>query len=251
MSLRHLTRPLAGVGFRYSQQSRILLPFTKTWPTFPRPPRPQACRQLPPSPHHYMASFVIPSAVQNIQDDLQHFKHDKWGWVIYRCTYGDDEAWERFQQIINERSQDNMAQAGVPQEVATTLEWTFVSDRAALDGVSREELRRRFRAWANEAEKLEQPRADRGPKLQRYLYFIQVDEDCLQSVVGANPSDPLDVGWVKIVQAEESTGNEDGEDEGWMLIAADMIGPDFYDAIGQMPESWYSFYMPPPALVVY
>ena len=40
---------------------------------------------------------------------------------------------------------------------------------------------------------------------------------------------------------------EDG-DEGWMQIAAHMVGPDFYDAIG---DDWYTFYTPPPRLVYY
>ena len=214
-----------------------------------------------------MSSSTIPSAVQNIRDDLRHFKHDKWGWVIYRCTYGDDEAWTRFQQIINERSRKRMAKPGVPPEVANSLEWTFVSDPTTLDGASRDQLRRRFRAWAAEAERTEQPRAadheknGNGLRSQRYTYFVQVDEEALRSVVDANPSDRWDVGWVNLVRADEEQDfgrdakeedvEEADDDQGWMMISAHMVGPDFYDAIGQMPENWYAFYSPPPGLVVY
>ena len=210
------------------------------------------------------SSPALPSHLQNIHDDLQHFKHDKWGWVIYRCTYGDDEAWNRFQQIINEGSRKQLDKPDVPQEVSSSLEWTFVSDAATLDNASRDQLRRRFRDWAADAERIEQPRADTGAafKAQRYRYFIQVDEEVLKTVVEANPSDPSDVGWVNLVRADEEQdfgyhGEDAGEsakseeDEGWMMIAADMVGPDFYDAIGTLPENWYSFYSPPPRLVVY
>ncbi|KAL8909497.1 MAG: hypothetical protein Q9207_000177 [Kuettlingeria erythrocarpa] len=207
-----------------------------------------------------MSSCTIPSAVQNIHDDLRHFKHDKWGWIIYRSTYGDDEAWTRFQQTINERSRERMAKPGVPPEVANSLEWTFVSDPITLDGASRDQLRRRFRAWAAEAGRTEQPRAAdheknwNGLRSQRYTYFVQVDEEALRSVVDADPSDRWDVGWVNLVRADEEQDfgrdakKEDAEEaddeEGWMMISAHMLGPDFYDAIGQMPENCtnYSYF---------
>jgi hypothetical protein len=215
-------------------------------------------------------------AVQNIRDDLRQFKHDKWGWVIYRCSYDDDQAWIRFEQIIKQRSRDKMARPDVPPEVAAGLEWTFVSDRATLDGISRDQLRRRFRAWATEAKKTEQPRASdhdkdwNGLRSQRYTYFVQVDREALRSVVeGGGQSDRSEglrrhgnVGWVSLVRADEEQDfdngdinegyeHDDDDDAGWIKISANMLGPDFYDAIGQMPENWYAFYSPPPAVVLY
>ncbi|PGH29830.1 hypothetical protein GX50_07409 [[Emmonsia] crescens] len=241
--------------------------------------RPHVClpvftaRQSPasiPPPPKFMSSSTTsshtePSHAENIRDTLHDFKHDKWGWVIYRCTYGDDEAWARFQQIVNERSRKRMAEPDVPPEVANSLEWTFVSDPATLNGASRDQLRTRFLAWAAEAEKTEQPRADGKPwaglRLQRYAFFIQVDEESLRSVVEGNPEELMDGSWVHLVHADEDQDfgqnakaeedDEEEEDEGWIMIAADMIGPDFYDAIGPMPESWYAFYSPAPGFVLY
>lgn len=166
-----------------------------------------------------------------------------------------------------------MARHGFPPEVANSLEWTFVSDRASLDGASRDQLRVHFRAWAVEAEKAEQPRAavddggDSTTKSQRYTYFIEVDEEALRSVADADLDDPLDEGWVNIVRCgacdlgpearerereRENIPVEDVEgdgDEGWMTIASHMVGPDFYNAIGHLPQDWYTFYTPPPGLV--
>jgi hypothetical protein len=48
-------------------------------------------------------------------------KHNKWGWVIYRCTYDDDEAWARFKQIINQRSRKTIAESDTP-DAADSLE---------------------------------------------------------------------------------------------------------------------------------
>jgi hypothetical protein len=78
---------------------------------------------------------------------LGKMKHDKRGFVIYRCTYQDEEAWNRFEQIILENTQEEMQESDAP-EVADKLEWTFVEDRAALDGASRTQLRKRFNQWA-------------------------------------------------------------------------------------------------------
>lgn len=90
------------------------------------------------------------SPTRNIQDDLLSRKHDRRGWVIYRCTYGDNEAWARFQQIIHQRSRQTMAASDTP-EAADGLEWTVVEDRGALDGASRDQLRACFQTWAAEA----------------------------------------------------------------------------------------------------
>ncbi|KAK1764214.1 hypothetical protein QBC33DRAFT_547513 [Phialemonium atrogriseum] len=43
-----------------------------------------------------------PSPESQIRDWLRRIKHDKWGWVIYRCTYSDDAAWARFKQMIEQ-----------------------------------------------------------------------------------------------------------------------------------------------------
>ncbi|KAL2374666.1 hypothetical protein RJ035_008307 [Blastomyces gilchristii] len=72
------------------------------------------------------------------------------------------------------------------------------------------------------------------------MSFIQVDEEALWSVVEGDPDDTLDGSWVHLVRAgdhdfdrsakaEEDEDDGEVEDEGWMMIAAYTIGPDFYD----------------------
>lgn len=209
-------------------------------------------------------------AAQNILGDLRYFNHTKWGWVIYRCTYGDDAAWERFREIITSRAREDLAERDhVPREVVDGMDWKFFSDQATLDGASREQLRRRFRTWADEAEKTDQPGAYAHSELkwgnsflsQRYKMFVQVDEEALRSVVDADPSEHLDVGWVNLVRADEGMdrglnvgvfgSEEEHVEEGWMMIASDLLGPDFYNVFNNMPESWYVYYSAPPQLVVY
>jgi hypothetical protein len=117
-------------------------------------------------------------------------KHDKRGFVFYRCTYEDDQAWERFKQVFRERTQRALQRSDT-LEVADSHEWTFVDDRPALDGASRSQLRERFNNRAAHAIATEQPRAkaeiERDPMptsgIPRYNYFIQVDDKALQSVI--------------------------------------------------------------------
>ena len=208
-------------------------------------------------------------------DSLAELKHDKWGFVIYRCTYQDDEAWGRFKQIVLERAQEDMQESDAP-EVADKLEWTFVEDRAALDGASRSQLRERFKRWAAQAIVTEQPRAkaeieqDPAPTfgIPRYNYFIQVDKEALQSVLAAPKIDPSGEGFVNFVNARWAPlgdrypdNNDDRhdpidgcteEDVGWMRIAAMMIDTDWYGAAGGFAGGgWHVYYLRPPRIVIY
>jgi hypothetical protein len=83
-----------------------------------------------------VTAMSLPSSEQVISDWLKNNKFDKWGWVIYRCTYNDDEGWTRFKQFIIQQSHTHIAECDTP-ELADSLEWTFVEDRATLDGVSK------------------------------------------------------------------------------------------------------------------
>ncbi|KAI9927169.1 hypothetical protein ASPWEDRAFT_33117 [Aspergillus wentii DTO 134E9] len=150
-----------------------------------------------------------PSPTQAILEGLRGLKHEKWGWVIYRCTYADDKAWTRFKDIINKRSHEEIAEFDSP-ELANTLEWTYVEDCDTLDGISIPQLRTRFQAWAADAIRTENPRAE-GLGLvnhgyPRYSYFIEIDEDALRRVVYEAPQPPahdeVDIGHVKFVKAD-------------------------------------------------
>ncbi|OBT66702.1 hypothetical protein VE03_03881 [Pseudogymnoascus sp. 23342-1-I1] len=254
--IRHLHPP----------KSLVLPPTHRSSTSTPPPPPSTSPPTLPPDPE------TPPDEVaQNIQADLRCLNHTKWGWVIYRTTYASDAAWARFQKIITDRSRDDMAERNFPPDLVANHEWTFVSDRASFDGASPDQLRRHFHAWRADAVKTEQPHAtvfpgeERDPtptRAQRYAFFIQVDEEALRSVVDGDPAARFGEGWVNIVRCEEvqdldmewrESIREDVEaldgDEGWMRIAEHLVGPDFYDALGSLPQNWYPFYRMPPGVL--
>jgi hypothetical protein len=209
----------------------------------------------------YFELNYIDTVPHNILYDLRYLKHDKWGWVIYRCTYGDDEAWAKFQKIINERSRKAMEELEFPHELASALEWTFLSDQSLFDGASRDQLRQHFHTWVTDAKISEQPRDVDGKNYDvaaRYQYFVYVDEAVLRATIDADLNNYAVCGLVNFVrcwdidldpewreEARNHTDQEDG-DEGWMRIVGDMVGPCFYEVIGGNTENWYAFYTPPP-----
>ena len=192
--------------------------------------------------------------------DLQSRKEDRWGWLIYRTTYKDDAAWERYKADINKYSQEYFSHYNTPSVIRNALDWTFISD-PVYDGASREDLRRYFREWRRTAGQAENPRRDPALGLdpdhlsQRYLFFVQVDEESLNSII-ENP-DGRPGSWVHFICCWDEDNNgvrprdldEGIEDDGWMMIFAHTVYPEFYEAIGTTMESWTSFYMPPPSVV--
>ncbi|CAO2653500.1 Nn.00g029110.m01.CDS01 [Neocucurbitaria sp. VM-36] len=205
------------------------------------------------------------SAQSNIRHDLAVLPVDKWGWVIYRCSYddADNETWARFRTRIEADSRETIAQSDAP-EIADRLEWTWVEDRASLDGVSTAALRKRFRAWVADQVK-RQPGNYHPSSVARFRYFIKIDKEVLQNLAGYLD----DGGWskgdfVKIVNAdwEPSTDEEqdilepiDGcteKDVGWMRIVPCMIDTEFYDALNGDEMAWDDqFYKRPPGILLW
>lgn len=218
----------------------------------------------------------LPSPERQLANKLSGEKQDIWGWVIYRCTYDDDEGWARFKEIIQQRARATIEESDAP-ELLNTLKWEFVEDRATLDGASRAYLRTRFKAWAKDAMLSEKPFLEAGNPgsiIPRYSYFVQVDESALKSVVYEAPQPPdddfdgeghvnfVDADWVPMSEWPKEyllhpnqTPEEDlydpidgcrEENVGWMKMAAWMVGPSFYEAMYDVPEVWYCFYQRPP-----
>lgn len=199
---------------------------------------------------------------RGIEEDLRINQHDKWGWVIYRTAYGDDAAWEQFKQFVVDNSTKYIAESKFPG-IARNLEWTFVSDQETLDGASTAQLRARFRSWAADAIRTENPRATEDSlsaegRIQRYSYFMAVNEETLRCAADVKHPRDWQLVWVKFVKADwESDPDEDDgshdlidgtteEDVGWMLVMSDTIGAWFYDGMGDNGMGWYIYYSRPP-----
>jgi hypothetical protein len=217
--------------------------------------------------------MTIPSEDSQVLDELKRLKHDKWGHVIYRCTYNDDAAWDRFKQIVHEETRESLRDSDSPA-LAEYLEWTFVEDRATLDGASIPQLRVRFNQWAAKAVVAENPRAQVQSQgcatavSGRYSCFIHVDKEALQEIVTWGPGlgyvNFVDSLWEPMGDRYFEDGYEPEEDEilepvdgcaeenvGWMRVSVRMaFGAYFYLGAGDS-EHWYLFYRRPPHDLLY
>ncbi|KAF1735101.1 hypothetical protein CRV24_004020 [Beauveria bassiana] len=227
------------------------------------------CTLQPATPlpqQRFVSSLKDPTDEQSIADELDFFNEKEWGWVIYRCTYGNDASWGRFKELVARQTREALAPSPcsdalpVPpprRSVVDGVDWRFVSD-PALQGASKEALRERFRAWV--AEDRSDPPARPGYMSSRHSYFVQVDEASLRSVVNDDDPDAWKSGWVNLVRCVQGLDynlspkgkaaqdmyrkeleevGEEYDPEDWIMLAASSLTPSFYGSLDSMPENWY------------
>jgi hypothetical protein len=68
----------------------------------------------------------------------QQATHEKCGFIIYRCAYKDDKAWNRFKQTLQAQTLRTIAFHKDTAEAIDSLEWNFVDDRISLEGASKD-----------------------------------------------------------------------------------------------------------------
>ncbi|KAK2059003.1 hypothetical protein LY76DRAFT_512970 [Colletotrichum caudatum] len=110
----------------------------------------------------------------------------KWGFVIYRCTYDDDELWSRYLAQLKEFYHSHLAENRRAELLEQYLDWVVIEDRPTLDNASRPDIRRRFNQWVLEQDVPKLPVSlltYRLPiQLPRFQYCIYVDKECLNTV---------------------------------------------------------------------
>jgi hypothetical protein len=218
---------------------------------------------------------MILSPQSAIRADLVQLPEiEKWGWVIYRCTYADDTTWAKFRDLVETESRESIAQSDAP-DIAERMEWKWVEDASELDGASTAALREWFRLWAA-GEVARQP-GDYDPAVvPRFRYFIKIDQEVMHSLAESIARGTLfsndafvkfvDGNWEPSVESQQVEEQEDygwaqeiwepidgctEEDVGWMRVAPHMINTDFYDVLSGDENLWITFYRRPPRIVCY
>jgi len=78
--------------------------------------------------------------IERIQQNLQQNPDAKFGFVIYRCTYSDDEKWNRFMEYLNARAKSSIQSWEAPI-LFQRLDWNIQED-PSLDGADMVEVRK-------------------------------------------------------------------------------------------------------------
>lgn len=150
------------------------------------------------------------NAADNIERQLRVDGHRIWGFVVYRCTYTSDSAWELCIQRINasiRKAMDLYNGHDLLEEGCFKL--TVIADASIPDGATTQAVRRHFTEWCARMVHHEQgSREEIESRLQeappwdsrlplRYRFCIQVDEASLQSVISEEGE-----GWVKLIKGD-------------------------------------------------
>ncbi|KAI9709034.1 MAG: hypothetical protein M1812_007790 [Candelaria pacifica] len=151
----------------------------------------------------------------NIADKIEHQLnvdgHRIWGFVVYRCTYNSNSAWDLCIQRINasiRKAIDLYNGHDLLEENRFKL--TVIDDPELLDGASAQTVRRHFNQWCvstiyeeqglqDEIER-RRKKADPFDSLEpwRYRFCIQIDEASLQSMSISEERE----GWVKLIKSD-------------------------------------------------
>lgn len=226
-----------------------------------------------PDPSEGLGAYGLPSTIRSIQNT--GFR--KWGFRIYRCTYGDDDAWNRYVGNLEDEFRRSLVVTGSDYMLPPYHEWTIVEDRDALDGASKADVRSRFRQWSEERSvERDGPGADHHligniGLVARFEACIMVDKECLDSMEKekskANRLEPYfvvigldNLAPPPVPPTEEDleelreTGDEylledDGDDETWLLASCGSYVELYDDLCGMGP--WWRHRRAPPDIYPY
>lgn len=107
----------------------------------------------------------------------------RWGFLVYRCTYSDDDAWQRYMQHFHECVRAGLEYYGRDVLLFKYLELIVVDERDTLDGATKSQVREKFRQWSATHREPDQggpgstnPFAKRIPM---FSFCVHVDQLCL------------------------------------------------------------------------
>ncbi|KAI5364625.1 hypothetical protein Slin15195_G041640 [Septoria linicola] len=187
-----------------------------------------------------------------IERCMQDDGHDKWGFVIYRCSSADqakcETFWSRYCTAIRHRLERHG-----DLDFFESLDITVVEDPVNLDRASTAVVRER--EWSAKDDTSE------WVKCQRLRFCIQVDDASLDSVVTA-PTTPKEYpdGFVNLIWKRWLPEDEDDDcweplegarckDVGWMRVALRFIVSMYCHMRDEF--AWDSEYKRPPEVAIH
>ena len=144
-----------------------------------------------------LAKSVLPIILQlclQLRATLEQDNTSKWGYVIYRCTYDDDGAWNQMVDRMRTTVQTRLEGKNAP-DLLENFVFDIREDRSKLDGATIERVREHFQDWAIEHACAESPDFEGGiaykkdtpeeiviPRSPRYRSCVLIDEASLKSI---------------------------------------------------------------------
>ena len=104
--------------------------------------------------HPATSDLLSANATKRLAYVHNRYGIQKWGFVVYRCTYDDDEAWAQLMEHIETRTIDSIKSDGIETGMIDRLDLPVIED-PTLEAASKTEVRCRFRKWVLENAQLE------------------------------------------------------------------------------------------------
>ncbi|KAI7158598.1 hypothetical protein KC349_g4775 [Hortaea werneckii] len=189
----------------------------------------------------------------SVERQLQADGHKIWGWVIYRCTYENDEEWAEFMRRLHFYNEKTLRFHNA-LDMQATLDYRVFEDRDRFDSMHPSAVLEHFTQWAATAPQQEQGESAYHWRSQRYNYCLHVDQEALQSVIGASapPADRFGPGYVNLVcrkiiggMRPEYTDDRANRDHCFMRINYQSLMVGWYSQL-RPQGSWSNEYRIPP-----
>lgn len=186
-----------------------------------------------------MYKLEVP-VLERVHRLLTTHRLEKWGFVIYRCTYTDDHAWARFMEVLDQEREALRTYQWtvedpddpIPGELIRTLDWSVQEDPVGLEGASKDEVRRRFRRMLADdglmAEESENGIVTVVSRFEnpRWNFCVHVDQAAMESVLRDGEDMALDSkgrrrpryrfqGYVNLIRADDSWERPDYDRYDW------------------------------------
>ncbi|KAK0644730.1 hypothetical protein DIS24_g8621 [Lasiodiplodia hormozganensis] len=120
-------------------------------------------------------SFMRMRPTERILFHLKHHGQEVFGLKIYRLTYEDDAAWQKFMDLLNSETRNNLTREGAlpeGEELLSMLDWAVEDNKEVWNGASFEQVYRHF-----------QYTPETAGVVQRQIACIVVDAEALQSII--------------------------------------------------------------------
>ncbi|TQN71152.1 hypothetical protein CSHISOI_04341, partial [Colletotrichum shisoi] len=97
--------------------------------------------------------------------------YHRWGFVVYRCAYGDDDLWNRYMEQLKKNVHNELY-----------LDWIIIEDRDTLENASKTAVRKHFNGWV--AEKITETNLlpIEIQMITLFRYCVYIDQKCLDTL---------------------------------------------------------------------
>ncbi|EEQ34604.1 conserved hypothetical protein [Microsporum canis CBS 113480] len=198
-----------------------------------------------------------------------------WGWVVYRCSYGDEEIWQRMLKSLQKSVEDSLA-LYQRMDLLPSHRMTIMECKDKFDGATSHDIRDHFTNWVADTlvDKLVITPSESDQQMMREIYSptpgpewnlgtrhnfcLFVDDICLESL--KHMSDPVikllgkkfgvrepgDRDYIVYPGWEDGDTDCEEEDVGWIYIEI-LDHVSLYDMLMQT-DFWYDLYSRPPLM---